>query len=171
MADPSYQAPAVDAQHEADAALARSLAAEQERGFRSSQAARDYSQPARTLAGSQAGGTGATYTNLTYQPRVRRAPVIPGARAAYSAPSPPGQDPDRSMVPGMPGPVEAKQWQGEINKFAESEYPSLRPRVFPTARQHVDAQEHLTTASILLSRIYRWHCPCCINVFNAQSSG
>ncbi|EST06468.1 Ubiquitin system component Cue [Kalmanozyma brasiliensis GHG001] len=71
---------------------------------------------------------------LTYQPRVRRgAPgnaagaAAAGARASYLPPNhppPPAASPSYergdSVIPGMPGAKEAKQWQEEINRMAET---------------------------------------------------
>ncbi|KAJ1030154.1 hypothetical protein NDA16_001066 [Ustilago loliicola] len=66
---------------------------------------------------------------LTYQPRVRKAPTAAsgaaGARNAYasqnqpSAASPSYAD-GESIIPGMPGAKEAKQWQEDINRMAET---------------------------------------------------
>lgn len=63
---------------------------------------------------------------LTYQPRVRKTPApTAGARNLYvpqnqqPAASPSYAD-GESIVPGMPGAKEAKQWQEEINRMAET---------------------------------------------------
>ncbi|CDU24151.1 uncharacterized protein SPSC_02780 [Sporisorium scitamineum] len=77
---------------------------------------------------------------LTYQPRVRRgapaqsagaaaaaaAAAAAGARTSYAPPNhpPPGTSPSYhpgdSVIPGMPGAKEAKQWREEINRMAET---------------------------------------------------
>ncbi|KAK0559587.1 hypothetical protein OC861_006595 [Tilletia horrida] len=141
MNDPSFQAPAESNQVDSDAALAASIAAEQDRDI-------EYAQHQQRRGGSGRGGGGGggfaglgglisqgggfnpeppvdqrnSYdpTKLTYQPRVRKTPASAAARAAYNAPPPSrAHDPSQSLIPGLPGPNEAKQWQEDLNRIAE----------------------------------------------------
>ncbi|CBQ67942.1 conserved hypothetical protein [Sporisorium reilianum SRZ2] len=102
---------------------------------------------------------------LTYQPRVRRgAPANPaaaaGARTSYAPPNhpPPGTSPSYqagdSVIPGMPGAKEAKQWQEEINRMAEtglaraaSTFSSFRQKASAAFNQEGAGQSGATTSS------------------------
>lgn len=87
---------------------------------------------------------------LTYQPRVRRGgpatsgTPAPEARSSYAPPNhpPPGVSPTYehgdSVIPGMPGAKEAKQWQEEINRMAETGL-ARAASTFSTFRQKATA--------------------------------
>lgn len=84
---------------------------------------------------------------LTYQPRVRRnAPSNPagaataGARTTYAPPNHGSQTYENgdSLIPGMPGAKEAKQWQEEINRMAETGL-AKAASTFSTFRQKASA--------------------------------
>ncbi|KAE8258093.1 hypothetical protein A4X13_0g1902 [Tilletia indica] len=137
MNDPSFQAPAESTQLDADAALAAHLAAEQDRDIDRARLHQQQrrSGPARgggvfgsllhggggpTSQSSTTGSSSYDPSKLAYQPRVRKTAAPPSARAAYQAPPPNrAHDPSQSLIPGLPGPNEAKQWQEEFNRFAE----------------------------------------------------
>ncbi|KAN0064953.1 hypothetical protein ACQY0O_002011 [Thecaphora frezii] len=143
MSDPNYKPPsAATNQTDSDALLAQTLAAEEEHSHQQRMLAQQQQQGSRARGGGGAssffselgsiigGGGGSspkpttpTYdaNNLSYQPRVRRNPVPQANRAAYAT-GPPSTSHtyDQSIVPGMPGPNEAKQWQEEINRMAET---------------------------------------------------
>ncbi|CCF54281.1 hypothetical protein NDA11_001028 [Ustilago hordei] len=84
---------------------------------------------------------------LTYQPRVRKGPTpasgAAGARNSYAsqnqqpAASPSYAD-GESIIPGMPGAKEAKQWQEEINRMAETGL-ARAASTFSTFRQKASA--------------------------------
>ncbi|PWY98778.1 hypothetical protein BCV70DRAFT_201576 [Testicularia cyperi] len=156
MSDPNFKPSNYDHQTDSDALLAHSIAMEEEQRQHGNLAR----QQPRHVSGRGGGGAASffdgllgsgtsnsstdsssrpasTYdpNNLTYQPRVRKPMPSPGARAAYHAPPAHSIDNDQSLIPGMPGPKEAKQWQDEINKMAEtglarasSAFSSLRQR-------------------------------------------
>ena len=150
MSDPSYKPSNTENQTDNDAVLAQTLALEEERQQQHLLSQQQGSYFPQQSGGRGGGGAGAFLSSflgsgtnqpprsatydpnaLTYQPRVRRPPPSPGARAAYAAPPPPGHDPNQAVIPKMPGPNEAKQWQEEINKMAESE--SVPSRSYPHA--------------------------------------
>ncbi|KAE8208200.1 hypothetical protein CF335_g591 [Tilletia laevis] len=135
MNDPTFQAPAESTQVDADAALAAHLAAEQDRDIDLAQ--QQHQQQRRSGSTRAGGGFGGLFqagggppsqsapanydpSKLAYQPRVRKPVAPPAARAAYHAPPPSrAHDPSQSLIPGLPGPNEAKQWQEDFNRFAE----------------------------------------------------
>lgn len=135
MSDPNY-VPPPPSETDSDAALARSLAAEQEQSLNRQHrpSGRGGSQPP-SLGGWFGGNQSPsqqqqpqqpTYNPnaLNYQPRQRKTPPNPNARAAYNASTPPitSQAANHNpLVAGFPGSNEAKQWEESINKFAESE--------------------------------------------------
>ncbi|KAL9933565.1 hypothetical protein V8E36_007741 [Tilletia maclaganii] len=157
MNDPSFHAPTeADQQLDADAALAVSIAAEQDRDIDLAQRHQQQQQEQRRFGPGRGGGgafsslfggggggasfgggsrqqagvappssqppSGPSYdpSKLTYQPRVRKPPPSAAGRAAYNAPPPSrAHDPNQSLIPGLPGPNEAKQWQEDFNRFAE----------------------------------------------------
>ncbi|PWN92657.1 hypothetical protein FA10DRAFT_282342 [Acaromyces ingoldii] len=155
MSDPNYVAPPpapTDGQTQSDEQLARSLAmAEQQQQQQHQSQQQQRSFFGNVGQGSQGGfaglfsGTGAgassspqssspgyDSSNLTYQPRVRKAPgsSVGGANAANASTTrPPLQSANsaerryhegESLVSGWPGPREAKAWQEDLNKLAES---------------------------------------------------
>lgn len=133
MSDPSYVPPPPRelSQTEQDEQLARSLAASEEQQARSQ---RPFVNPSSARGGALGslfgmGGQGQEQTqspsydpnNLSYQPRVRRTASgnqpTNAPRPAYSPQNSFGYNGQAGA--GLPGPKEAKQWQEDINKFAE----------------------------------------------------
>lgn len=139
MSDPSYVPPPPfrrTSQTDRDEQLARSLAEAEQEGAQG-----QFVAPSGRAAG---GGLGSLFgltgqsqqsqrppqnydaTNLAYQPRVRRTPSgqTQPQRAAYTDDASHAQQSGNSATgfvpPGLPGPREAKQWQEDINKLAET---------------------------------------------------
>ncbi|SPO20208.1 uncharacterized protein UTRI_00601_B [Ustilago trichophora] len=149
MSDPSFKPSTTEARTDSDALLAQTIAMEEEQRMVRHQQQQQQQQQHHSM-GRGGGGAGSFFSGflgsdtressapstpsydpnaLTYQPRVRRAPTAnPGAtgtRTSYAPPShPPGTSPSYeqgdSLIPGMPGAKEAKQWQEEINRMAET---------------------------------------------------
>lgn len=146
MSDPSFKPSTTESRTDSDALLAQTIAMEEEQRQHEQWARRQQQQHHSTGRGG--GGAGSFFSGLlnpdsrdssapaapaynpnalTYQPRVRRAaPANPAAaRTSYAPPNhPPGASPSYdhgdSVIPGMPGAKEAKQWQDEINRMAET---------------------------------------------------
>ncbi|SPO21124.1 uncharacterized protein UTRI_00601 [Ustilago trichophora] len=146
MSDPSFKPSTTEARTDSDALLAQTIAMEEEQRM----ARHQQQQQQHHSMGRGGGGAASFFSGflnsdaressapstpsydpnaLTYQPRIRRGPPAnPGAagtRASYAPPShPPGTSPSYeqgdSLIPGMPGAKEAKQWQEEINRMAET---------------------------------------------------
>ena len=134
MSDPSYVPPPPRelSQTEQDEQYARSLAASEEQQARSQ---RQFVNPSSARGGALGslfgiGGQGAqeqsqspSYdpNNLSYQPRVRRTTSnnqsTNASRPTYSPQNSTGYNGQTGAA--LPGPREAKQWQDDINKFAE----------------------------------------------------
>ncbi|MCO5584947.1 hypothetical protein L7F22_038879 [Adiantum nelumboides] len=133
MSDPTYVPPPPRelSQTEQDEQFARSLAASEEQNARSQ---RQFVNPSSARGGALGSlfGIGAqgqeqsqspSYdpSNLSYQPRVRRTASgnqsTNAPRPAYSPQNSTGFN--GQVGAGLPGPKDAKQWQDDINKFAE----------------------------------------------------
>lgn len=145
MSDPSFKPSTTDTRTDSDALLAQTIAMEEEQRHHEL-LARQQQQRISQTAGRGGGGAGSFFGGLlgsdsreasapstpsydpnalTYQPRVRRAAAPAPARTAYAPPNhPPASSPSyadgESVIPGMPGAKEAKQWQEEINRMAET---------------------------------------------------
>lgn len=135
MSDPNYVPPPPaknSSQTERDEQLARSLAAAEGGG---GQSQRGFVPPSSrggalgslfNIGGGQDQAQTPSYdpNNLTYQPRVRRTPsnqaTTAQAKSAFPSDTSHGANAEQGGAP-WPGPKEAKQWQEDINKFAESE--------------------------------------------------
>lgn len=144
MSDPEFKPSNADTNTDSDALLAETVAMEEQQRHHAEMARRQQQQQASMgrggggagsffsgLMGSDARDSAATSPSydpnaLTYQPRVRRGAPAAGARTSYMPPnhSPPAASPSYergdSVIPGMPGAKEAKQWQEEINRMAET---------------------------------------------------
>ncbi|TKY90761.1 hypothetical protein EX895_000759 [Sporisorium graminicola] len=147
MSDPNFKPTTTERGTDSDALLAQSIAMEEEHRHHE-RLARRQQQQQQYGSGRGGGGAGSFFSGLlnpdvrepsaaaapsydpnalAYQPRVRRsAPASTGARTSYAPPNhpPPGAsrsyEAGDSVIPGMPGAKEAKQWQEEINRMAES---------------------------------------------------
>ena len=149
MSDPNFKPSATETGTDSDALLAQTLAMEEQQRHDERIARHQQQQQQQQYSSGRGGGGAGSFFSgllnsdareqstpsapsydpnaLTYQPRVRRAPAAgaAGARTSYAAPShPPGTSPSYeqgdSLIPGMPGAKEAKQWQEDINRMAET---------------------------------------------------
>ncbi len=145
MSDPEFKPSNAETNTDSDALLAQSVAMEEEHRHQAEMARRQQQQQASMGRGG--GGAGSFFSGLmgsdgrdsaaatspsydpnalTYQPRVRRGAPAAGARTSYMPPShtspaaSPSYERGDSVVPGMPGAKEAKQWQEGINRMAET---------------------------------------------------
>lgn len=146
MSDPSFKPTTSETRTDSDALLAQTIAMEEEQRHHELMARQQHSQS----TGRGGGGAGSFFSGLlnsdsrgqsapsapsydpnalTYQPRVRKAPSanpgVAGNRTSYAAPSHPpaaslSHAEGESAIPGMPGAKDAKQWQEEINRMAET---------------------------------------------------
>lgn len=133
MSDPTYvpPPPRQPSQTEQDEQLARSLAASEEQQVRSQ---RQFVPPSSARGGAlgslfgiggqaQEQSQSPSYdpNNLSYQPRVRRTTSgnQSSSRPTYSPQNSSGPPVGNNEPANFPGPKEAKQWQEDINKFAE----------------------------------------------------
>ncbi|PWN48433.1 hypothetical protein IE53DRAFT_407086 [Violaceomyces palustris] len=161
MSDPSFKPSNAEQQTDSDAILAQTLAMEEQQNQIRLASQRQQQQQQQQQQASFGGGRGGggfnnflgglgagpatseqqpSYNpnNLSYQPRVRKPVPTPAARAAFHTPPPPGLDPSQSLVPGLPGPQEAKVWQEEINRMAESSM-AKAASTFSAIRQKAEA--------------------------------
>lgn len=134
MSDPSYVPPPPakgSTQAERDEQLARSIASQEE------DQAQQRPRPPSMSHSSRGGGLGSLFssgnereaqspaydpTGLTYRPRVRRTTSgqAPSRTSSdQSVPQRPSPS-NESALAGWPGPKEAKAWQEDINRFAET---------------------------------------------------
>ena len=147
MSDPSFKPTTSETGTDSDALLAQTIAMEEEQRHHELMARQQHSQNTGRGGGGagsffsgllnsdsrgQPASSAPSYdpNALTYQPRVRKAPPanpgVAGNRMSYAAPShppaaaSPSHAEGESAMPGMPGAKDAKQWQEEINRMAET---------------------------------------------------